>query len=155
METKTSNTIERKEFMKQVGLSFGAIMLMNCLQACDTGDIPDPTTPNTNTGKLDITLDLNTTTYSSLLNKGGFVVVSSKGVIVAHTSSDTFIAVASACTHEGTTIGYRASSNDFLCPNHQSVFTSTGAVQTGPATKALTKYNTSYDATSKTLRVFA
>ena len=74
---------------------------------------------------------------------------------MAHTNSDTFIAVSSACTHEGTTIDYRAGSNDFLCSNHQSEFTATGAVQKGPATKALTKYNTSYDATAKTVRVFA
>jgi cytochrome b6-f complex iron-sulfur subunit len=147
-------TIDRKEFMRQVGIGFGAIMLMNCLQSCgDGGEIPDPN-PTTTT-KLDFTIDLKTADYGGLKTKGGFVVVKAQSVIVAHTNADTWIAVDSKCTHEQTTINYRAASNDFLCPNHASVFTAAGAVTTGPATKALTKYYTSYDATNNTLRVFA
>lgn len=147
-------TIDRKEFMRQVGIGFGAIMLMNCLQSCsDGGEIPDPN-PGTST-KLDFTIDLKTTDYSGLKTKGGFAVVKAQNVIVAHTNVDTWIAVDSKCTHEQTTINYRAASNDFLCPNHGSVFTAVGAVTTGPATSALTRYNTSFDATNNTLRVFA
>jgi cytochrome b6-f complex iron-sulfur subunit len=149
-----SNTIDRKEFMKQVGIGFGAILLMNCLQSCSGADeIPDPNP--TSTTKLDFTIDLKTGTYSNLKTKGAFAVVSAQSVIVAHTNADTWIAVDAKCTHEQTIINYRATTNDFLCPNHNSEFTSTGGVQKGPATKALTRYNTSYDATNSTLRVFA
>jgi cytochrome b6-f complex iron-sulfur subunit len=150
-----ANTIDRKEFMRQVGIGFGAIMLMNCLQSCSSNgeEIPDPN-PTTTT-KLDFTIDLKTSDYSDLKNKGGFKVVKAQNVIVAHTNADTWIAVDAKCTHEQTVINYRASSNDFLCPNHGAVFTATGAVTTGPATKGLTKYFTSFDATNNTLRVFA
>lgn len=148
------NTIDRKEFMRQVGISFGAIMLMNCLQSCgDGGEIPDPTTP-TNTN-LDFTININDATYSSLKNNGGFVVVKAQNVIVARVDATTWIAVDSRCTHEQTTIGYRSASNDFLCPNHGSTFSSTGAVTKGPATAALTKYKTTFTANDGTLRVFA
>lgn len=147
-------TIDRKEFMRQVGIGFGAIMLMNCLQSCsDGGEIPDPNP--TGTTKLDFTLDLKTATYSGLKTKGAFSVVKAQNVIVAHTNADTWIAVDSRCTHELTVIDYRASTNDFLCPNHGSVFTATGAVTKGPANSPLTRYNTSFDATNNTLRVFA
>ncbi|RYU94837.1 QcrA and Rieske domain-containing protein [Emticicia agri] len=148
-----SKTIDRKEFMKQVGISFGAIMLMNCLQSCGGGEIPDPD-PNGNSDKVDFTLDLNSSTYNTLKNKGGFVVVKPQNIIVAHTNTDTFIAVSSICTHESATIDYRASTNDFLCPNHQSEFKADGSVQKGPATTALKKYSVSSDLTNNTVRIF-
>lgn len=156
-EESNRNTIDRKEFMRQVGLSFGAIMLMNCLQSCgDGGEIPDPN-PTGNSGKVDFTININDATYSSLKTKGSAVVVKAQNVIIARANdtNGTWIAVDSRCTHEQTTINYRASSNDFLCPNHGSTFSSTGAATKGPATAALTKYFTSFDATNNTLRVFA
>jgi len=157
IEKMEINTIDRKEFMRQVGLSFGAIMLMNCLQSCsDGGEIPDPN-PTTSTGKLDFTININDATYSGLKTKGNFVVVKAQNVIIARVNdtNGSWIAVDSRCTHELTTINYRSSSNDFLCPNHNSTFSSSGAVTKGPATSALARFNTSFDATNNTLRVFA
>ncbi|WP_337040845.1 QcrA and Rieske domain-containing protein [Emticicia sp. 17c] len=150
-----SKTIDRKEFMKQVGISFGAIMLMNCLQSCDAGgEIPDPNNGN-NSGNVDFTLDLNNASYSTLKNKGGYVVVKPQNIIVARTTADTWIAVSAICTHEQTTtVNYRAATNDFLCPNHQSEFKADGSVQKGPATAALKKYSVSADLTNNTVRVF-
>jgi cytochrome b6-f complex iron-sulfur subunit len=148
-----NNTIERKDFLKQVGLGFGAIMLMNCLQGCGETEIPDPN-PGSNTGKVDFTIDISTSTYSKLQTKGGYVVVANQKVIIARTQADSWIAVSSACTHEGTTIDYRSSSNDFICNNHKSEFTATGAVQKGPAASALKKYNVTFTANTNTLRVF-
>ncbi|MDP1816922.1 MAG: Rieske (2Fe-2S) protein [Leadbetterella sp.] len=150
--TNNSN-IDRKDFLKQVGMGFGAIMLMNCLQSCSETEIPDPN-PITNTDKLDFSIDISASGNTALLTKGGFLVVSSKKVIIARTLADTWIAVSSACTHEGTTINYRANSNDFLCPNHQSTFSATGAVTKSPATSALTKYNVTFSANTNTIRVF-
>lgn len=147
------NRIDRKDFMRQVGLSIGGIILMNCLQSCTETEIPDPVDP-TNTGKLDITLDLNKTDYSGLKTKGGFAVINASKVIAARTLDDNFIAVQSDCTHQGTTINFRSSTSDFRCPNHGSTFSKTGAVTAGPATAALKKYNTSFDATANTLRIF-
>ncbi|AWV98864.1 QcrA and Rieske domain-containing protein [Arcticibacterium luteifluviistationis] len=148
---KKKNTLERKEFMKQVGIGFGGILLMNCLQACSDSEIPDPM-PGGSGDKVDITLDLNLTANNSLNTLGGFVV--SGGVIVARTLDDNFIAVSSACTHQGTTINYRAAEKDFLCPLHLSEFSETGAVEKGPATSPLTRYNVTSDETANTVRIF-
>lgn len=150
---KQPETIERSEFLKQVGIGFGAIMLMQCIQGCAESEIPDPN-PTTGGTKLDITIDLNSSTYSSLKNKGGFAVITANKIIVAQTQNGTFLAVSSACTHAGTTVTYRANSNDFFCPNHGSVFKSDGSVQTGPATTALKRYNTSVDLSNNKLRIF-
>jgi cytochrome b6-f complex iron-sulfur subunit len=149
--------IDRKEFMRQVGFSFGAIMLMNCIQSCsEGGEIPDPN-PTTSTGKLDFTININDATYSGLKTKGNFVVIKAQNVIIARVNdtNGSWIAVDSRCTHELTTINYRSSSNDFLCPNHGSIFSATGVATKGPATSALARFNTSFDATNNTLRVFA
>jgi cytochrome b6-f complex iron-sulfur subunit len=151
--TKPKNTIERSEFMKQVGISVGAIILMNCVQGCSDSEIPDPN-PIDNTGKVDITIDLTSSDYSSLKSKGSYAYIKSKGIIVAHTNADTFIAVASTCTHEGTTINFRASSTDFSCPNHGATFSSTGSVTKGPAANPLKKYSVSADLTNNKLRIF-
>ncbi len=112
---RKENTIERKEFMRQVGIGFGAILLTNCLTACGDTEIPDPM-PGTGGDKLDFTLNLNLSDNTKLNTAGGFVV--SQNVIIAKTLDNNFLAVASGCTHKGTTISYRANSNDFKCPNH-------------------------------------
>lgn len=148
-----NSTIDRKDFLKQVGMGFGAIMLMNCLQSCSETEIPDPD-PMVNTNKVDFSLDITATGNTKLLTKGGFIVVSDKKIIIARTIADTWIAVSSACTHQGTTIDYRPSSNDFLCPNHQSTFSATGAVTKSPATSDLKKYNVTFSANTNIIRVF-
>lgn len=132
----SENTIERKEFMKKVGMSVGGILLLNCIQACAPSDeLPDPN-PGTGTGdKVDFTLDLSLSSNAKLNTKGGFLVT--KGAIIARTLDDDFIAVSSTCTHEGTTIDkYDATNHKFICPNHNSQFDDTGKVLQGPATAA-------------------
>jgi cytochrome b6-f complex iron-sulfur subunit len=146
-------TIDRKDFMKQVGVGFGAIILMNCLQGCAETEIPDPN-PTIITGKVDFNVDISTATNSALQKKGGFLVIGSQKVIVARTLDDTWIAVSSVCTHEGTTIAYQANGKIFKCPNHGAEFTETGAVKLGPASTALKKFNVTFSANTNTLRIF-
>ena len=61
--------------------------------------------------------------------------------------------MSSICTHQQASITYQANSNRLYCAAHGSVFTTAGAVTTGPATTALKKYQTSLTGTM--LRVFA
>ena len=146
-------TIDRKDFMKQVGMGFGAIMLMNCLQGCSETEIPDPN-PITGGNGIDFSIDITAAANKALQTKGGFLVISDKKIIIARTNADTWLAVASACTHQGTTVTYRATQGDFFCPNHQSTFSATGAVTKSPATAPLKKFNITFSANTNTLRVF-
>jgi cytochrome b6-f complex iron-sulfur subunit len=71
---------------------------------------------------------------------------------VAFTNAGSYIAVSSACTHQGGTVGYNAGNNNFVCPNHGSVFNANGSVANGPASQSLKQYTTTL--TGSNLRVF-
>jgi cytochrome b6-f complex iron-sulfur subunit len=126
----------------------GAIILIlpTALTSCQKDD-PDATgkdpssgggTPST-PGK--ITIDLTDTKYASLNNTGGFMVVQS--VIIANIGGGTFVALSGICTHQGCEIAYNSAANNFPCPCHGSLFSSTGSVLNGPATEALKSYTIS------------
>jgi cytochrome b6-f complex iron-sulfur subunit len=139
-------TMDRKEFLKQVGTGAAILFVPACLNGlsgCSSKDAVPAAPTNVN-----FTLDVSSGTLSA---NGGYLV--KNGVIVARTSSGSFLAVSAACTHEGTTIQYQASPNNFRCPNHGSTFNSSGQVTLGPASKALAQYNTELSGTS--LRVFS
>jgi cytochrome b6-f complex iron-sulfur subunit len=90
---------------------------------------------------------------SSLLTVGSSLVQS--GVIVVRTAAgnsvSSFTAVQVNCTHEGTSINYSSSQNIFVCPNHGSTFTTSGAVTLGPATANLKKYDITINGTVMTV----
>ena len=135
--------MDRSEFLKYLGTG----TLMTCagcnLVSCDSNDDPAPTAGFT----LDLTLPAN----SALQTTGGSL--SKDGIIIARISGSEFTAVSQACTHQGTNVNYRSSQQDFLCPNHGSIFDKNGLVKKGPATSALKKYNT--ELTGNNLRVFS
>jgi cytochrome b6-f complex iron-sulfur subunit len=136
--------MDRKEFLLQLGSS--AVLLPVCLgmlSGCskETDVAPAPT-------NVDFTIDIST---GALSKNGGYLV--KDGIIVARTTSGNFLAVSAACTHEGTNVQYESAPNDFYCASHGAVFTSTGAVSSGPARRSLAKYNTELTGTS--LRIFS
>jgi len=133
----------RKEFMVQVGVT--SLVLPVCLGMLSGCSGQNPTPAPTN---VDFTLDVSS---GSLSRDGGYIV--KNGVIVARVSASTFLAVSAACTHEGTSVQYVSSRNDFECPSHGATFSSNGKVTQGPARTALTQYNTSLTGSSR--RVFS
>jgi cytochrome b6-f complex iron-sulfur subunit len=135
--------MDRKEFLSQVGMGASALLVSACLGGLSScrKKIDAP-------ANVDFTLDVST---GALASNGGFLV--SNGVVVARTTSGTFLAVSAACTHEGVTVDYNASSNNFICPKHGAKFDSGGGVTQGPAKTNLTKYNTTLSGNS--LRVYS
>jgi cytochrome b6-f complex iron-sulfur subunit len=95
-----------------------------------------------------LTLDLTNASYSALSNAGGFVVA--QGIIVANTASG-YVALDSTCTHQGCTVAYSSTNNNFPCPCHGSVFSAAGSVVTGPATTALKSYAVSKSGNTLTI----
>ena len=137
--------MNRKEFLSQVGIGAAALILPACLTGLEgCKKKTNPSSP----ANVDFTLDTST---GALASNGGTLVRS--GVIVARTSSGSFIAVSVACTHEGTSVNYSSTNNNFVCPNHGAKFESGGSVTQGPASTSLTKYNTTLSGTS--LRVYS
>lgn len=167
MQTQNQETMKRGEFLRSLGLSTSTLMAFYCIGTTMTScgsssDDPAPgTSPGTGAGTgitgtttgsaVNFTVDLAVAT--DLKATGGFKVIGD--TIVAHTNSGSYVAVAKICTHEGSTIGFRATENDFLCPNHKSQFSTAGAVEEGPATVALKAYKTTLSADGNTLTVTA
>ena len=146
--------MERKDFIEQVGLSGAAILIFGCTQGCSKSEgTTSNNNGNNNSTPVDFTIDISKTPYDALKTNGGFYVEPITNVIVVKTTASEIIAVSAICTHQQASIAYQANNNRFYCAAHGSVFTTTGAVTTGPATTALKKYQTTL--TGTLLRVFA
>ena len=116
-----------------------AIVLPQVFTSCSKDDSdPDPNGNGNGNGTDKITIDLKSATYSVLNTAGGTILT--KGVIIANTGNNVFVALSSTCTHEGCTIGYNLAANNFPCPCHGSIYSTTGAVLNGPAPAAVKSY---------------
>jgi cytochrome b6-f complex iron-sulfur subunit len=88
------------------------------------------------------TITVNNVSGTALANVGSAALVNNT-VLVTQTAPGTFSAFTSTCTHEQCTItGFQ--SGAFVCPCHGSQYNSSGAVQQGPATRALQRFNTQF-----------
>ena len=134
--------MDRKEFLAQLGIGSAAAMAITCLQAC---------TKSATGSSVDFTIDITSSQFSALKNAGGSVVY--QGVIIAKTTSGSYLAVSSRCPHEGVTVNFSSGNNQFICNAHNSVFSSTGSRISGPANTGLTQYKTTL--TGNSLRVYA
>ncbi len=140
--------MERRDFVSNIGLTL-ALVCTAGLAACSKGgdNNPDPNPPGGGGGNAKLSLNLG----SDLTNVGDFKI--SNGVIIIRTaagnSASSFTALSSTCTHQGCTVAtYNNSSKLIECNapcGHGSRYTTTGAVNTGPATAALTAYTIKVD----------
>ncbi len=137
--------MNRKEFLSIFWVGSAVLACSYCLGGCKVPDsgITAPT-------NVDFTLDLTNAASAALKSVGGYLY--NGGIIVAHAPSG-YIAVSSACTHQGNAVYYDLGTNSFYCPAHGSRFATNGSVINGPAGSALGKYNTTLNGTS--LRVFS
>ncbi len=141
--------MDRKEFLSQVGLSRAFIFAGSCLAACSKGSTGTPTpAPQTS---VDFSINLNDANYAVLKTPGGYVIVNS--IIIALSTSNTYLAVSSVCPHEGFAVQFRSAQDQFVCPAHNSIFSTTGAKVAGPANAGLTQYKTALSGT--TLRIYS
>ena len=98
------------------------------------------------------TLDIDAGSPLAAVGSAALVQSASGLILVAHTGTDTFTAVTATCTHETCTItGFTGQS--FVCPCHGSRFSPTGAVQNGPATRALRSFATRFAGNVLTISV--
>ena len=136
--------MDRKEFLTQIGLGTAGMVLFGCLGGCDKKDVPTPPS------NVNLSLDLTTSTYSPLLTPGGYA-YTNNGIIVAQTMAGKYIAVSRYCTHQGVSVNYDSTANDFTCPAHGSVFSTTGSVINGPAGSPLMQYTVTKSGNSLTI----
>ena len=143
--------MERKEFLNALGVSAASVFLATCLGGCSKStEAPGMGNTSPPPSGVDFTLNLTQTENANLGTNGGFIY--KNGIIVARTTSGNYIAVAMACTHQGTTLVFDGPNNRFFCNNHGSTFSTTGTVNNGPASTNLKQYSTTL--TGSMLRVF-
>lgn len=138
--------MKRDEFLHLFG--FGAtLVLSGCLGGCASKSAdPQPTpapppAPGPGSGAIDFTLDVAEPANARLHDPAfGYVYGAGGRVIVAKTTAGSYVAVSSACTHQGTTVDFQRASNQFHCPNHGSLFNLSGTATQGPAQGALQSY---------------
>jgi|SRR5579863_7377386 len=128
--------MDRKEFLSLIGAGATSIALFHCTGCSKSSDNPNITGPS----GVNFTLDLTDSANASLLTIGGSL--AKNGVLVARTSSGSYIAVQQSCTHESFSLIYHVSAQLFLCNKHGAAFNENGVVANPPATKNLTVYNT-------------
>lgn len=138
--------MDRKEFLVTLGKGAAIAGIAYCVGCAANGN-DVPTAPS----NVDMTLDLTQSSNSALTFIGGSIV--NNGIIIGRTGTSTFVAVSSACTHQGTTVQFQLNNNRFYCNNHGSTFALDGTVTQGPAGRSLTKYNTSLNGNN--LRVYS
>ena len=150
--------------MRELGMSSAALMAFYCLGTATTSCTTDKSTPTPVPGgttptptptpvvegfvgnadpskaKIDFTIDLTKDTYKSLTAAGACL--NGGEVFIALTKDKKYIAVSKNCTHEGNPLRYVNADDNIKCDTHGSIFTTTGAVKTGPAAKSLVSYKT-------------
>lgn len=144
----------RRDLIQKVVVG-GAVILVTpaILTNCSKISTPTPT-PNPGPGGGSgnkITIDLTNAAFTALNTAGGSVVT--QGIIIANTGSGNFVALSSTCTHLGCTVGYSSVSNNFPCPCHGSVFSSSGSVVNGPASSPLTSFGVSKSGNTLTITI--
>src|ERR1035437_6593260 len=118
--------MDRRDFLKSSCALCGVAMAGSALiESCKKKRAPN---------FISFTLDLTNSANAALNTVGGSV--SSNNVIVARigtpVNSSSFVALSEVCTHQGCTVSYNSSSNNFQCPCHHGVFDTSGNVVSGP-----------------------
>ena len=137
------------------GLVAGA--LLPVLESCAPTSIPaapvigPPATPGPD-GRIPI--DVSDLTASNPVKLApGMTGSDGMPVMITFVAPATYTALSSLCTHLSCQVQTQVVNGDLPCVCHGSLFAFDGSVKQGPAGRALTVYNSVFDATNKQLRI--
>lgn len=141
--------LSRREFLAKSAVGSAAAAALVAIEGCGDGQIG----PSASTGPVVPTggLTIKIADYPGLASNNSLVRVQGSAVGVVRTSATTFLALSTLCTHEGCDTTVR--NNQFSCPCHDSLFSATGVVLRGPATRNLEQFATTFDAAAGTLKI--
>ena len=153
----------RRSFCTQGCLSAAAVALASLSAGCGGGG-SDSTSPGGSgstgsplgsaTGNVSGRVVSVPIDGSPLATVGGAAVVRTSlgNYLLARTGQDTFTALTAVCTHEMNQIT-NFTGSQFACTFHGSLYTTSGSVARGPATRPLTSYPTTFAGNTVTFTV--
>jgi cytochrome b6-f complex iron-sulfur subunit len=138
--------VNRRDFLAKTALAAAALVVVD---GCGDGQI-GPTA-----AKLGSGVTIRVTDFPQLANVGTIVGITPERALV-RTSQTTFLGLSRVCTHQGCLIDIQ--SNEFVCPCHNSTFSSDGSVIHGPNIASppiapLDKLATTFNAATGTVTV--
>lgn len=127
--------MDRRNFLSKSGAlcALGLISTSALLESCQKKNLSNPQGPSVN-----FTIDISQSTYSALKSNGGSV--ASHGVVIVN-ENGSYKAVAQSCTHQGCSVSFSKSNNEFICPCHGGVYDINGNVVSGPPPAPLKSYS--------------
>ncbi|PTQ95138.1 cytochrome b6-f complex iron-sulfur subunit [Mucilaginibacter yixingensis] len=135
--------MERDEFLRKLGIGVLAVCAGCGIASCgskvdvdhldQTSAVPAPGSGNL----FSIDLNNNIPNIGDSIKSSGVILVR----IAAGNIAASFTAVQLSCTHQGSSINYNTTQGIFICPNHGSEFSKTGALLLGPAALPLHQYS--------------
>jgi cytochrome b6-f complex iron-sulfur subunit len=136
--------MNRRDFLNNAGTALGVGVVVQTLESC-TKNEATPTQPSPS----GLTIDLSSPANSALKTTGGFILT--KGIYIICTAPSTYIALSSICTHQGCTVNFSSTNNQFNCPCHGGRFDVAGKVLQGPPSSPLPIYSVVVDGTNLTV----
>ncbi len=131
------HSVDRRSFVISSGLGAVAAILFS---ACGDGQLGDSVTgPGSVSGSSSVTV--NPADYPALSAIGGIARVNGtqRPVALVRSSSTTYRAFSMVCPHQGTTINVVNNATSFRCPNHGTLFSSSGTWTGGQRTSNLSE----------------
>ena len=143
--------LSRREFLTKSTLAVAGAAAI--VAGCGDGQIGGVTAPI-----LTSPLSFKVSAVPALATVGLLAYVpTDRRVAVKRTGPDTFLALSTTCTHEGTMIAIVNNNTSFECPNHGARYDSNGNVTRQPQASGsatnLPTYQTSYDVATDTLTI--
>lgn len=127
--------MNRRNFLNWVGIGLLASNLPIAIAACSSKETKQSTSESQEWEEVGTSDELNTN--GKLLAKNTSV---GEVLLVKTSVPGDLVAVNPICTHSGCTVEWKADTNKFVCPCHDSEFGVAGKVEKAPATKPLKTY---------------
>ncbi len=139
-----SKQIERRDFLKNLGLGGAALMAIYCTGSCKNMDMAVPNVAQFN-------IDLTATANSALTKNGGYII--KNDVVIARTMQGSYVAVTLICSHEQRREVTFTTNNEFYCTAHGARFDTTGKGLNANGKGGLKTYPTMLMDSEKTIMV--
>lgn len=138
-----ASELNRKEFLNLCGKGAAALLATVCLGACGSSNNPSPSGGGgvAPVSGIDFTIDLTASSSAPLNNPSvGYIYNSTRDIIIAKTTAGIYLALQAPCPHAGTSVYFAPGQSQFICPNHNAIFTTAGTVVSGPVTRGLKQF---------------